>query len=72
MTVHARFGEAGRVRLRQPIRKPGTALAIDPLRNKNSFAHPTWALLDVPEAMLVINAARTILHYLDAKLAAGE
>ena len=44
----------------------------DPLRNMNSFAHPTSALLDVPEAMLVINAARTILHYLDAKLAAGE
>ena len=44
----------------------------DPLRNKNSFAHPTSALLDVPEAMLVINAARTILHYLDAKLAASE
>ncbi len=43
----------------------------DPFRNKNSFAHPTDALLDIPEAMLVINAARTILHYLDAKLAAG-
>jgi ribonuclease D len=42
----------------------------DPLRNKNSFAHPTPALLDVPEAMLVINAVRTILHYVDAKLAA--
>ena len=44
---------------------------IDPLRNKTSFAHPTHALLDIPEAMLVINAARTILHYMDAKLAAG-
>ncbi len=43
----------------------------DPLRNKNSFAHPTDALLDIPEAALVINAARTILHYVDAKLAAG-
>lgn len=44
---------------------------IDPLRNKASYAHPTPALLDVPEAMLAINAARTILHYVDAKLAAG-
>jgi hypothetical protein len=43
---------------------------LDPIRNRSSFAHPTKGLLDVPEAMLVINAARTILHYLDAKLAA--
>lgn len=43
---------------------------IDPLRNQASFAHPTPALLDVPEAMLVINAALTILHYVDAKMAA--
>jgi hypothetical protein len=43
---------------------------IDPLRNKNSFAHPTDALLDVPETTLTINAARTILHSMDAKLAA--
>jgi hypothetical protein len=45
---------------------------IDPIRNRASFAHPTPGLLDVPEAMLVINAARTILHYVDAKLAAAE
>lgn len=43
---------------------------IDPIRNKTSFAHPTHALLEIPEAMLVINAARSILHYLDIKLAA--
>ena len=43
---------------------------IDPLRNKASYAHPTPALLDMPEATLAINAARTILHYVDAKLAA--
>lgn len=41
---------------------------FDPIRNRGSFAHPTKGLLAVPEAMLVINAARTILHYLDAKL----
>jgi Abortive infection C-terminus len=38
------------------------------LRNNASVAHPNEALLDEPEAMLAINAARTILHYLDAKL----
>jgi hypothetical protein len=48
----------------------GVMDVIDPLRNKSSFAHPTHSLLDIPEAMLVINAARTILHYVDAKLAA--
>jgi hypothetical protein len=42
---------------------------IDPVRNRASFAHPTPALLDVPEALLVINAGRTILHYLDGKQA---
>ena len=43
---------------------------IDPLRNKASYAHPSSGLLDVPEAMLAVNTARTILHYVDAKLAA--
>jgi hypothetical protein len=43
---------------------------IDPLRNKTSFAHPTPTLLDIPDAMLVINTARTLLHYVDAKLVA--
>lgn len=42
--------------------------ALNPVRNKASVAHPNDELLDEPEAMLVINAARTILHYLDAKL----
>lgn len=42
--------------------------AMNPVRNSASMAHPNKELLDAPEAMLVINAARTILHYLDAKL----
>lgn len=45
--------------------------ALEPVRNRASMAHPNEALLDKPEAMLVINAARTILHYLDAKLSAA-
>jgi hypothetical protein len=43
--------------------------SLNPLRNNASVAHANAALLDEPEAMLVINAARTILNYLDAKLA---
>ena len=42
---------------------------LDPIRNRSSFAHPTTGLLEVPEAMLVINTARTIFHYLNGKLA---
>jgi len=42
---------------------------INPLRNKASMAHPNQQLLDEAEAMLVINSARTILHYIDSKLA---
>lgn len=42
--------------------------ALNPLRNNASVAHPNEVLLDEPEAMLAINAARTIIHYLDAKL----
>jgi hypothetical protein len=42
--------------------------ALQPVRNLASVAHPNRDLLDPPEAMLVINAARTILYYLDTKL----
>jgi hypothetical protein len=45
--------------------------AMNPIRNNASVAHPNKELLDAPEAMLVINAARTLLHYLDAKLSAS-
>jgi hypothetical protein len=41
--------------------------AMNPIRNNASMAHPK-ELLDEQEAMLVINTARTILHYLDSKL----
>jgi hypothetical protein len=42
--------------------------ALNPIRNTASIAHPNTDLLEKDEAMLVINAARTMLHYLDAKL----
>lgn len=51
------------------LRAMGTVVdAMNPIRNRASVAHPTDTLLEEPEAMLVINAAKTILHYLDARL----
>ena len=43
--------------------------AMNPVRNMASVAHPNQKLLAEPEAMLVMNACRTVLQYLDAKLA---
>ena len=42
--------------------------SLNPLRNKASVAHANPKLLPEPEAMLVINAARSILHYVDEKV----
>ena len=42
--------------------------ALNPVRNLASGAHPNELILQAPEAMLVINSVRTLLHYLDAKL----
>jgi hypothetical protein len=41
--------------------------ALNSIRNNASIAHPNEDLLGKDEAMLVINATRTLLHYLDAK-----
>lgn len=46
--------------------------ALGPLRNNASAAHPNSELLDEPEAMLAINAARTVLHYVDARIRAAN
>jgi hypothetical protein len=43
--------------------------ALNSIRNRASIAHPNEKLLEEPEAMLVVNTVRTLLHYLDAKLA---
>lgn len=51
------------------VRAMATILdALNPLRNRASGAHPNEAVLNEPEAMLVINSVRTLLHYLDSKL----
>ncbi len=41
---------------------------LNPVRNQKSMAHPNEDLLEEPEAMLVVNAVRTLLHYLNYKL----
>jgi hypothetical protein len=42
--------------------------ALNPIRNRASVAHPNEDLLEEPEAMLVINTVRTLLHYLNARI----
>ena len=42
--------------------------ALNPIRNNLSVAHPNEEFLGSDEALLVIDAARTILRYLDGKL----
>jgi hypothetical protein len=42
--------------------------ALNPIRNNKTLAHPN-PLLDEAEAMLAVNAIRTMLHYLDKRLA---
>ncbi|HUR54843.1 MAG TPA: abortive infection family protein [Gemmataceae bacterium] len=43
--------------------------SLNPIRNHASVAHPNKELLEEPEAMLVINTTRTIIHYPETKLA---
>lgn len=53
----------------QMLRAAATIMdSLNPVRNQATVAHPNEQLLEQPEAMLVINIARTLLHYLDAKL----
>lgn len=41
---------------------------LSPIRNKASVAHPNEVLLSEPEAMLVINVARSLMRYIDDKI----
>ncbi|MEO8380832.1 MAG: abortive infection family protein [Acidobacteriota bacterium] len=51
------------------LRALGTVVdSLNTIRNRASVAHANDQLLDEPEAMLVINMAQTVLHFLDAKL----
>lgn len=42
--------------------------AMNPFRNHGSMAHPNEKLLGEPEAMLAVNAVRSLLHYLNMRL----
>jgi len=42
--------------------------ALNPVRNNASVAHPNDELLSEAEAMLAVNAGRSILHYLESTL----
>lgn len=42
--------------------------SLNTVRNQASIAHPNEELLSEPEAMMVINAVRTLLYYLNAKI----
>jgi hypothetical protein len=44
--------------------------ALNTLRNHGSVAHPNENLIEVAEGALVVNAVRTIFHYLNQKLGA--
>jgi len=56
--------------VRKILTSMGTAVSsLGTLRNTASLAHPNQTLVGPAEAMLAVNATRTILHYLDAKLA---
>jgi hypothetical protein len=63
MTVGSHAAETKRV-----LDAMATALdAINTIRNRASVAHPNEQLLNNAEAVLALNAIRTILHYLDLK-----
>lgn len=42
--------------------------ALNPIRNHGSVAHPNDRLIELAEGSLVVNAVRTIFHYLNQKL----
>jgi Abortive infection C-terminus len=46
--------------------------AFNPIRNRGSLAHPNKVLLTEAEAMLAINAGRSILHYVNASISQGK
>lgn len=42
--------------------------SLNPVRNKGSLAHANEHLLDKEDALLAINAARTVFQYIDARI----
>jgi len=69
--IHPAFAKAGPRQSDVDKVARAMAMAIDalnPLRNDATLAHPSEAVLETAEAMLVINAVRTLLHYMNEKL----
>ena len=55
--------------IRKMIRASASIVdAMGTLRNKASLAHPNEELLGHEEALLVINLARSLIRFLDAKI----
>ena len=71
---HPKFANVGGARsddITRILKGLGSILdVLNPIRNNASVAHPNEELLEAPEAMLAINTARSILHYVDARLRA--
>jgi hypothetical protein len=67
---HPKFGYAG-----PRASEVGSALkaspsiieALNTLRNNASVAHPNDTVVPEPEAMYLVNLARSVLHYLEMK-----
>jgi hypothetical protein len=69
--THPAFAKAGPRQADVDKVARAMAMAIDalnPLRNDATLAHPADAVLEQAEAMLVINAVRTLLHYINDKI----
>lgn len=63
------YSGPGSAEIDRVLRSMATILdALNPIRNRTSGAHPNESVLNEPEAMLVINTVRTLLHYFDSKL----
>ena len=69
---HPKFGAVGprSQDIDRILRGLATVLdAVNTIRNRASAAHPSETLLQEPEAALLVNSVRSLLHYLDARLA---
>jgi hypothetical protein len=71
LRLHPAFAEVTHLKNETEKLLNGMANALDalnPLRNSGSVAHPNEFLLEEAEALLAINSARTILHYIDLRI----
>lgn len=70
---HPKFVNAGahKVHIEKILKAMSvTCDALNPIRNHGSLAHANEALLEPAEAILAINASRTVFHYIQQKAGA--